>query len=518
MGDVKLTCERAAAELRRHSLLVSFVLSVLCLRAFLVAVKTILGLTNFRDVGYPDSATLLIVEEFYRSGHIYPAFDRPPYLVTLYGPLTYVILYIPYALAQVTGVSPEVAVRIAIVGALCVCVLFIFMISRQLYRSRLISWLCVLFAVSSTALVDLTTLIRPDCLALGASLMSIYVFIRGKGRLQMIGTAMCAGIAVLVKQTFLAAPVAITCWFIYNRRYKDAAFFTAGVLLTVAAGYAFVLWREPLLLKHVGAIRHPILEYRGAVDVILIALLQPAVLFAALGGLLVLWRHDDEKSPFVIYVIIAWFVALVTVTQVGGGMNYFLEPELASAVLAGPGLCKLQREVKRTPILVVAVLYVLLINSFVPILRQDVDYLKGSYREAIDYKAQKTRWESFVATVSGKRLLSTFPDVTIHSSLPEMPDPFLNRVLEIRGMWSSGPVVAQIEASVYDLIVVQKGDQGDQFNYRGIQWWSDEMWSAMKRTYRPVCEFDGMEVWLPLRGSAEIVPNLLAMGCLPVAT
>ena len=74
-----------------------------------------------------------------------------------------------------------------------------------------------------------------------------------------------------------------------------------------------------------------------------------------------------------------------------------------------------------------------------------------------DYQVRKTQWESFVSTVSGRRLLSTYPDVTVLSMTPEIPDPFLNSTLELRGQWNSGPVVAEINTGVYDLVVISKG-------------------------------------------------------------
>jgi hypothetical protein len=124
-----------------------------------------------------------------------------------------------------------------------------------------------------------------------------------------------------------------------------------------------------------------------------------------------------------------------------------------------------------------------------------------------------------VSTVSGRRLLSTFPDVTVHSMSPAIPDPYLNSVLELRGRWNSGPVVAQINAGMYDLIVIGKGKaeahKGD--GYRGVRSWDDGMWGALRRTYGLACVFEGMEVWLPNRGSGEILPSLSGIGCLAVA-
>ena len=512
------TAGRVIKTLRRQPLLGGLMVVLLLAGVLSISVGTALGLANFRDVGYPDSATLLRIGDFIRSGHIYPDSDRPPYLVTIYGPLTYVLLAIPYRLAQVAGITPQVFVRLGIMGALCLCVLLIFLISRRLYSSRPIAWLCALFAVSAFPLASWTTQIRGDFLALALSLLSAYWFLLINKRPRAIGPAICAGIPLLVKLTFFSVPIAIVSWLIYRRQYKDAVVWATGIAFTIVGGYAIVWWREPLMLNHVAALRHPVFEYRQALFILWEAVSQPVVPFAAIGGFLVLWDRAPERLFFLIYCVVAWLVAILTIPQVGGNINYFWEPLVASAVLAGPGLCELQRKANRTPIVVTAMLMVLLLRAFVPILRQELEYLRISYANVSDYQIRKTKWESFVSVISGRRLLSIFPDVTVHSMIPEIPDPFLNSVLEVRGQWNSSPVVAQINAGVYDLIVIGKGDaEGYKTTRRGVRKWNDGMWGALRRTYELACVFEHAEVWLPRRGDAEILTSLSATGCLAVA-
>jgi hypothetical protein len=510
------TAGRIIQALRPEALLSGSVVALLLACALCIAVGTALGLANFRDVSYPDSANLLRIGEFIRSGHIYPDSDRPPYLVTLYGPLTYVFLAIPYRLAQAVGITPQVLVRLGVVGSVCLCVLLTFMISRRLYSSRPMAWLCALFAVSALPMASWTTQIRGDFLALAWSLLSLYWFLLTNGRPRGIGASICAGIALLVKQTFVAVPIAIVSWLIYRRRYKEALLWSTGLALTVIGGYAIAWWREPLMLKHIAALRHPVFGYGQGLSILGNAVSQPVVPLAVIGGFLALWKRTPERLLLLIYCIVAWLMASLTIPQVGGAINYFFEPLLASAVLAGSGLCELQRKANRTPILVTAMLFVLLLRVFVPMLWGELAYLRKSYANVADYQVRKTKWESFVSTVSGKRLLSTYPDVTVLSMTPEIPDPFLNSVLELRGQWNSGPVVAEINAGVYDLTVIAKGeaDAPKSSGYRGIRYWDDGMWLALKRTYSPACVFQDMEIWLPNRGSGEILPRLSGIGCL----
>jgi hypothetical protein len=516
MGSEAWTAGHIIKAVRPSALLGGSVVALLLTCAFCIAVGTALGLANFRDVSYPDSATLLRVGEYIHSGRIYPDTDRPPYLVTLYGPLTYVLLAIPYRLAEAAGITPQVLVRLGIVGALCLCVLLTFTISRRLYSSRPMAWLCALFAVSALPMASWTTQIRGDFLALAFSLLSLYWFLLTHGRPRGIGAAICAGIAILVKQTFIAVPIAIVSWLIYRRRYKEAFLWSTSLALTVICGYAIAWWREPLMLEHITALRHPLFGYGQALMILGNAVSQPVVPLAVIGGFLTLYKRTPERLLLLVYCIVAWLVATLTIPQVGGAINYFWEPLLASAVLAAPGLCELQRKANRTPILVTAMLFVLLLRAFVPMLWGELAFLRKSYASVAGYQVRKTQWESFVSTVSGRRLLSTYPDVTVLSRTPEIPDPFLNSTLELRGLWSSAPVVAEINAGVYDLIVISKAEAEapKSDGYRGIRYWDDGMWRALKTTYAPACVFQDMEIWLPNRGPGQMLPGLSGIGCL----
>jgi Dolichyl-phosphate-mannose-protein mannosyltransferase len=524
------TAERVLQGLRRQPLLGGSVVAFLLLCALSTVVGTAMGVANFRDVEYPDSADLLRIGDVIRSGQIYPDGDLPPYMVSLYGPLTYLLLSIPYRLAQAAGITPQVLVRVGVLGAVCLCVWFIYLISRRLYSSRPIAWLCVLFAVSALPLAEWATMVRGDFLGLAFSLASIYWFLLRNGRPQTVGAAICAGLASLVKQTFFAAPIAIIGWLIYRRRYKEAAVWAAGVALTVAGGYTLVWLHEPLMLKTIAVLRHPVLEYPHALGTLFDALSEVVVPFAAIGAFVVVRNRAPERLLFLFYCVAAWLLAMFTIPQVGGAINYFWEPFFASAVLAGPGLWELQRKANRTPVLGTVILFVLLGWSLLPIVRERLGYLSRCYTNVRQYQVRKARWESFVSTVSGRRLLSTSPDVTVLSSIPEIPDPFLNATLERRSGWNSDPIAAQIDAGVYDLIVIKDGEaEKHQDDYRGIRRWSDGMWGALNRTYGAACVLmddkyveksaneGGEEIWLPRRGAGEILPRLLAIGCVPAA-
>lgn len=506
---------------RLRSVFGGFVTLVLAAGALCLAAGTILGIANFRDVGYPDSADVRSVGALVRSGRLYPDFNRPPYLVTLYGPLTYFVLAAPYVLAQAIRVDPQIPMRLAEVGALLACLWLVHRIAQRLYRSSRIVWTSVLFAASSAALASWITQIRGDLPAVAVSLLAVHLGLRLRLRTirrssQVLVAGLCAGLAIVIKQTFWAAPIAMIAWLIYLRRFKDAAVCAAASVVTIVSIYGFTLWREPLGWKHLAAMTHPSLDYRGAVTLLSQAASQPAAPFALLGAALALRRTTAQRTLLLFYCVAAWLIAIFTVAQVGANINYFWEPLLSSSIFAGAGLCELMRRPLRIPPVGFAVLAILLCWLLVPTLLHDYYDLRRSFHQARAYRAGKAEWQSFAAAVSGQRLLSTFPDVAVLSSTVEMPDPFMNTLLERRGAWDSEPVTDAIARGAYVLIVMGRGEVDAPRSFRGVPLWSPKIWSAVKQAYKPACMFDGMEIWQSAQSVNEL-DGLRTIGCVPLS-
>jgi hypothetical protein len=479
-------------------LLTASVVAVLLIGVFAVVTATLVSVGRLDDVGYPDSSTLLIIREFVRTGHMYLGVHSPPYLVTLYGPLTYAFLSLPHRVAEAAGTSPTVAIRLTLVAGVLMCVALVYSLSRRLNEPSSVSWLCALFALSTPALAAWTMQVRPDFLGLGFALLGVYLFLRSNGHQLSIAAVLCVGLALLFKQTYVAAPAAIFVYLLYRRRWREAAFFSLGVAAVVGGGYLLTLWREPMMLEHLAALRNPAFEARGALVIVLGAIALPVVPFAVAGGVAQFRNGGEAGRLLVLYCVLAWLVATATILQVGGNINYFWEPLFASAVLAGPGLRVLQR---RAGGALAAVGGLALALLFALTLTQSLGVLQGTYVQWRNNSRSLANWELLASIVSEKRLLSTDPAITMLGTSPEIPDPYLNAVLERQGRWSSAPVVADLEAARYDLIL-ETGQYGAIFSgshdwFRGVEFWNDQIRTALMRAYEPVCPFEGRYLWLP---------------------
>ncbi len=500
---------------RRLPILSGIVVLCLLADAGALSLRLFSDFRSFRDVAYPDSATTLRVGDFVRTGVLYPDVTQPPYYPTPYGPLSYVILSVPYRLSLHTSYPVERGLRMGVLAFFLASVALTFLISRRLTGSTTAALLTVLFAVSSREVGRWPVLIRSDFLALTFALLSVWLCVGDERRWKFALAAVCAGLSLLCKQTFVAMPIAMLAWLLWRQRFSTAVLWIAGVGTTTIAGYAFFIWREPLAWQHFAALSHPIYEYRVASSIILRSLRQAKVLFFVLAAYFV-WRHRQEKPLFVvIYGLTAWLVGVLTIPQVGGNINYFFEFWMAAAILAAPGLLEAERRLRRAPVALTGLLILVTIYLVAPNLRSDRATWRTTYQERQSHTRRQAEWEKFRSVLVGRRLFSLVPYFTIWSSVPEVPDPLMNSVLERTGQWSSAPIVRNLEAGVYEAIPGYWRSE-NPILYRG-QKLLPSLYGPIERNYVRTCRFQGFDVWLPARGAPELKARLLDAGCARLA-
>jgi hypothetical protein len=498
---------------RRQPVLLWLVVFCLSVDVLALSVRMFADFRAYADLDDPDGATILRVAEYVRTGHLYPDINQPPYYPTLYSPLGYVILSIPYRLAVHYSYSPRSALRLAVFGFFLGTVGLVFLIARRLTRSIKMGLLASLFAASGSQLQSWPMRSRPDVLALTFALLGIWLCLDTERRWQLAIAAVCGGVAFLCKQTFIAMSAAVFLWFLLQHRFKAALGWAAGVASVVSIGYGFFILREPLAWQHFAALSRPIFEYREGLRIILSAMNEAKVLFFFFGAYFA-WRLRLARAPLIVlYGLAALFIADVTIFQIGGNSNYFLEFWAISAILAAPGLVELNRRSHRVPPAITALVMVLLLYFFVPKLRADRGEVLRTYQDAKEYPQERAQWERVRAVLAGRRLFSFEPSITTWSSVPEVPDLFLSSALEQSGTWSSAPIVRNVEGGVYEAII---GDN-DAGRFRVVKTLLPSVFAAVERHYVRACSFQGYMVWLPSHGAPELYDRLVQAGCVPAS-
>jgi hypothetical protein len=478
------------------------------------ALCIVLGLLSFRDVGYPDSANLLQAAETMASLHIYLPLDRPPYLVTPYGPLTYLLFALTHGFAELLGVDTAVASRCAVLLAFLCCLLVVHRLIRAAGTSQPVALICLALLLSSPAFAHWTTQIRGDFPAAALSLLSVLAVKRGGARAVLIAGLFAAG-AILTKQSFVSAAIAIAAWLLLRRRPSECARFLGVVLACAGAGYGLLLWREPLMAAHWSAMGHFPPDPRGALLIGLWAASQP-IMVAGIGGLLLAAvARQSLPALFVLYFLTATVIEALSAIQIGANINTYWESMFAATLVASavfrdwPGLLQYSLPTRRLASFLAVFLAIsqpLLLLFYVPSIRGDIHAIAH-------YQTDRAQWSALAELIAGQRVLSTRPDIAIMSSVPELPEPFTNSVLEPLGAWSSAPVVGDIERQRYRMILVDRRTWEGQPVFRGVKFWPGALREAVLRNYRPVCDIFELHVLLPDTDDTPLRTKLMAIGC-----
>jgi len=148
------------------------------------------------------------------------------------------------------------------------------------------------------------------------------------------------------------------------------------------------------------------------------------------------------------------------------------------------------------------------------VLKTEIFQISVSYGWLKTHDQARSQWELFLSRITGLRILSTFPDITIQSRVPQIPDPFLNNVLAQKGKWDFTPILREIRSNKYDLVVVRSDLAAGASFHRGLGIWPLTVWQALKRNYARACVLWNMEIWLPRdNDSSNLLEALSTTGC-----
>ena len=83
-------------------------------------------------------------------------------------------------------------------------------------------------------------------------------------RYTVLAAGLCAGMAIQIKLTLLAAGASGFLWLVLKRRFNDCAFFALGAGITTV-GLFFIFWlREPFMVRQMTAVMPGIKDLHGS--------------------------------------------------------------------------------------------------------------------------------------------------------------------------------------------------------------------------------------------------------------
>ena len=450
---------------------------------------------------YGEAVVLEIVRRVAQGEALYPATDHAPFLVTAYTPLYYLIVG---GLQRIFGDSYMVGRLVSLAATLGAAAALA--LSARLVTDR---WLPAGLAAGLFLTQNMTALLwaplhRVDLLALFLTHLGLLFATRGHARL----AALPLLLAVLTKQTYLVAPVAV-CIALWPDRRAILGFgvpFAVGLGLAVAVAQhltgGWFVWHtvlanaNPFDEGYLRTILASFVHFNG------LPLLAAALLFA-------LPSRPGER------VWRAYYLALVpttlaTVGKLGASSNYWLELTAATAVLLAILAARLVELGRARSPITELVLPTMLIGA----LLVGIPGYQAVVHEArrvlpVDGNVWVKAQLGLAPLIAAEPfdVLTDEPALAVAAGRRVELEFMIFSLLAGSGFWDERPVLAAIKARRYGLVVLSRPLDIPPEQAR----WTTAMAAALKSSYAPAGQQDGYWLYRP----KDTPPGMPVLGAAP---
>jgi hypothetical protein len=425
-----------------------------------------------REVLYGEAMVYDHAARLLRGEPLYQPLDRPPYTVAAYTPLYY---WLAAGLQAVFGPGFGPGRGLSFAAGLAAASL-VARITALRARDRWAgAFAALLFlALGLPWLYLWSALYRVDLLGVALSLGAVATLVGGTTPRRLVLAGLLAALAILTKQTFIAAGLAGTIWLWRGDRKKAAVF--ASTCLTIVLGTCLVMEMTTgaFIANSIFANANPFLLSALLDNVGIFVPFQAGPL--AVAGLYLLnarqtFRNEDKLLA---YYWAGSLLPLLGLGKVGASQNYWIECAAITAALATLGIWSrlheqsVDRRNRRAfvPLLLVGVSLAAVTPglgaSALPAFNA-VSPNRG-HAEALDKLIQRVRSEP-------GEVLAEPLDVVVLAGRRTLFEPTIFGILHSEGLWDAGPLVSQICAGEIDLLVLgDRLDSGLQQRHGYVHW------------------------------------------------
>lgn len=323
------------------------------LLGFLAVVRVLHIVRDFTsptELTFPNSVMVHQAREYQHGRPMYTDFRQPPHVLTLYGPLLYVIPGLVGRLIQADEVTlffiGRVISLLGTFGALAAT-------AWLLRRAEKLSWTAVIAGLliffSAPIQWPVCMVFRADPMEMAWTLCGLALFVRGESTSWRWMSLPAFLVAFFYKQSGVVGPAAVVVYLLVNRR------FAAGMRYAAAAAVAYATVIVGLNLATSGAywlncvtaLRANVTWSNAVTIAGESAFLRCFIPFApAVGNVMRRWsRHEFDLLS--IFFVVSFAVGAMGTLRDGSADNYFLASLAAATVLAAregalwfPGLLK----------------------------------------------------------------------------------------------------------------------------------------------------------------------------------
>jgi hypothetical protein len=320
--------------------------------------------------------------------------------------------------------------------------------------------------------------------------------------------------AVLVKAPYVAGALAVIAWLALSRRSRAIAAFFGGACIPALFVAAWLRVHGDPLLGGAGLLRSGLTDPRGAVLLIGRETFHywPHVIILVAAAAIARreLRLDARRPGFVmaLYCVLSWIVAIVTLVNSGGNVNYLIEPWFISSVLFAVGLAHMPRLDGARRWAVPTVCAIAAVAGTVHAIR-------------IARAAASADYSALASISSHRHVLSDVSYLSARGEQPELLDPFLSSQLERAGRWDDRPILDELQQERFDFVALTAYHERLR-EYRKNPFVSPRLLAEISANYAPFCETVGqgpqrserLLVWLPKRAfDAALAAQLQNSGC-----
>jgi Dolichyl-phosphate-mannose-protein mannosyltransferase len=429
-------------------------------------------------VTHPEGATIAAILRARDGEALYQNFHRFPHLITPYPPLQPAGVGLASRLLGLSILETIGLARCLTLAASLAATLLIWLVARRLGAGRLSALAGASMFLPLPFLDEWGFAARPDVPAVALSLLAMLLLI-ARPKQPWLAAAI-AVVALFTKQTAVALPVAATLWLLFSRRWQAAAIFVGtGVGLTAAA----------VALLEVATERHYILNTvlahlntpKNGFDLAVrdfVPYLQDAWLPIGLTVAAVLLPGVRGQAALpILYVGTSAGLALYSLRNTGGDVNYLIEPAAAACIPAALAIDWLWR--RPAPNLLAVSGSVLLAGATVVWAAGLWDFWR------LDGGVDPTSRLPIAEIAAAETVLSEEPLAVLLAGRPlVVSDTFHLSMLTTSGFFDPLDLERRIKRSEFDLIVMRS-------DIRAARWWKRQLLLpetvrlAIKDTYVP---------------------------------
>ena len=326
--------------------------------------------------------------------------------------------------------------------------------------------------------------------------------------------AACAGLAVLVKFTFVAAASAGAAWLLVQRRWHDLARFIAFFAIASLVPLLLYSLREPQMISQMLSLSPGVRNVGGNVGFMIRIASELVTLLCLVGLGSMEWHMLAKETLLALYLAVSFMFAAVTAFQAGANINYYWEPLFASIPFAVLGVLRLIDLAGRHAALGPALAVFLFVHSLFPVAmraEQAVPTLKNGWVESGDDEIRKLS-----QVLAGSRIFSSFPRLALLDPNPPLTEPFLLSYLHRLGKVDLEPFTQPLLRREYDVVITYDRE----LSWRNLNQLHPELHSAIASSYKPYCTFHRALFHFPdsVAPSTSILKGRLReIGCSPIS-